>query len=360
MSMPRTQRGILLNASRVAPVGGLHAYTAAMLRCIAAAGGRQTAALVPAQMEVPQGMARIDAPAAIGMVNASSWQRSLRGLRYAARQSWRYREWHVLSTTHLGLPGHRHQVLTVHDLRPRFMPDSWVQTVYFRFLLPRALRRADGVLTVSETSKDAIAATYGIAREKIFVVPNVVRAVPVAVDVPPEVPYLLMVNATYRHKNAGEVLEQHALWRGRYRLKILAGEGSYRDELRARVKMLGLETAVDFLPRVSDEELAALYTHAAALVYPSRMEGFGLPPAEALLYGTPVIVADIPVFHEILGEAPLFVRLGDTASWQRALEGIEAARSAERVEHGREVAAQYSEARMSAALAAALRAIWRD
>jgi len=359
MSESQAQRGILLNASRVASVGGLHAYTASLLRCLAASDGR-IAALVPPAMELPPGVKRIDAPDSITMRGRSSWQRSLQGFVYSLGQSWRYRRWKVLSSTHLGLPGHRHQVLTVHDLRPRFMPDSWVQTVYFRFLLPRVLRRADGVLTVSETSKEIIAATYGIAREKIFVVPNVVRAtVPAAVAAAPA-PYLLMVNAAYRHKNAAELLEQHALWRPRYRLKILAGEGCYCEELWSRVKAFGLTAHVDFLPAVSDEELAVLYVNAAALVYPSRMEGFGLPPVEAMLYGTPVIVSDIPVFHEILGNAPLFVSLGDGESWRRALEGIEAARKPERVDHARRIAGQYTEARMCAALAAALRDIWPD
>ncbi len=357
MSETRSQRGILVHASRVASVGGLHAYTAALLRCIASMGG-QVAALVPSPMELPSGVERMDAPGSITMVGRSSWRRSLLGFLYAVRQSWRYRRWKVLSTTHLGLPGHRHQVLTVHDLRPRFMPDSWVQTVYFRFLLPRMLRRADGVLTVSEASKEMIAATYGVVREKIFVVPNVVRAVTPVAPAPREAPYLLMVNAAYRHKNAAELLEQHALWRPRYRLKILAGEGSYREELRRQVKLLGLVASVDFLPSVSDEELAALYVNASALVYPSRMEGFGLPPAEAMLYGTPVIVSDIPVFREVLGDAPLFVQLGDTASWRRALEGIEDARRPERVAHARRMAEQYTEARMCAALAEALQSIW--
>jgi len=316
---------------------------------------------VSAQTVVPDGMEKLIAPEFITMVNASSWLRSVRGFFYSARQSWRYRHRRVLSTTHLGFPGHRHQILTVHDVRPRLMPDSWVHTLYFRFMLPRALRRADGVLTVSESSKQAIASMYGIAAEKIHVVPNVVQTVPL-VSVPPlrqaDMPYLLMVNACYRHKNVGELLEQHPLWSPRYRLKVLAGVGSHRDELRAQVRRLGLMEQVDFLTPVTDEELASLYTHAAALVYPSLLEGFGLPPVEAMAYGTPAIVSDIPVFREVLGDAPLFVRLGDTESWRHALDDIDEALQPERVEHARRIANQYTEARMCAALTAALRTIW--
>lgn len=226
---------LLLNASRVPSVGGLHAFTVSVMRCIASSGRNGTTAIVSPGTETPEKIERLDSPESILMVQGSSWPRSLRGFLYAIRQSWRYRESRVLSTTHLGLPGHRLQVLTVHDLRPLQMPDTCMQHLYFRYILPRTLRRADGILTVSESSRYAIAQTYGIAPEKIFVVPNVVRTLqPVDMQAAPS--YLLMVNATYRHKNAGEFLEQHALWSQRYRLKILAGEGEYRESLRFQVK----------------------------------------------------------------------------------------------------------------------------
>jgi len=363
MSAQSSQSKLLLNASRVPAVGGLHAFTASVLRCVSLTRSGAATAIVSRETEVPVGVERLTAPDSITMLNANSWPRSVWGFFYSALQSWRYRHQRVLATTHLGFPGHRHQILTVHDVRPRLMPDSWVHTLYFRYMLPSALRRANGILTVSEASKSAIAQTYGIAPDKIYVVPNVVRTLPQAVmpKLPQqESPYLLMVNACYPHKNVGELLEHHALWRPRYRLKILAGTGSHRDELRAQVQHLGLVEYVDFLPPVPDEELGALYTHAAALVYPSLMEGFGLPPAEAMAYGTPVIVSDIPVFREIFGDAPLFVQLGDAASWERAIAGIDEARQPERVEHARSIATQYSDERMCSALNSALRAIWPE
>jgi len=361
MSTQTPQKALLVNASRVPPIGGLHAFTAAVLRCMAAKYGAGTAAIVGWGTELPEGITRLEAPETIPAAIPSSWPRSLRGFYHSALQSRRYRDRKVLATTHLGFPWHQHQVLTVHDVRPRLMPESWVQTVYFRWVLPHVLRRANGVLTVSQTSKAAIVKNYGIRPERIYVVPNVVRTVPAAsipAMVREEAPYLLMVNAAFRHKNAHELLEQHALWSPRYRLKIVAGPGSYRDELQAEVQRLGLSSSVDFLSQVSEEELASLYIHAAALVYPSLMEGFGLPPAEAMAYGTPVIVSDIPVFREVFGDAPLFVRLGDATSWKQALDGIDEARRPERVEHALQVATQYTDERMCAALTSALQAIW--
>ena len=72
---------------------------------------------------------------------------------------------------------------------------------------------------------------------------------------------------------------------------------------------------------VSDEELAALYSGARALVFPSDDEGFGLPTVEALACGTPVVATDIPVLREVLGERATFVDAGD-------LEGLLAAGAA--------------------------------
>ena len=64
---------------------------------------------------------------------------------------------------------------------------------------------------------------------------------------------------------------------------------------------------IEWLGQVSDEKLADLYRRAQALVFPSLHEGFGLPPVEAMACGTPVIVSDLPVFHETVADAGLYV-----------------------------------------------------
>jgi glycosyltransferase involved in cell wall biosynthesis len=273
----------------------------------------------------------------------------------------------VLSTTHHSLPFRRNQILTVHDLRPYHEPDSWLQAYYFRVLLPSALRRCDGILTVSEASRRELVAVYGVDAGKIFVVPNAVEAAPEANPGLPNpagdgVPYLLMVGATWKHKNAMEVLAEHNLWRPYFRLIILAGEGQYSEKLKRKAADLGIVDRVGFLHSVSDAELAMLYRGCSALVYPSRMEGFGLPPLEALAYGKPAIVSDIPVFRELLGDVPYFVELGNSSSWERALSEVlqpESASRAERRRAGRALAAQYSREKMCVALTTALEQIWR-
>ncbi len=78
------------------------------------------------------------------------------------------------------------------------------------------------------------------------------------------------------------------------------------------------------LGRVSDDVLAGLYAGAIALVLPSRLEGLGLPPLEALSFGTPSVVSDVPGMRETLGEGALFVAPGDVAALAQALRRIAA------------------------------------
>jgi len=254
----------------------------------------------------------------------------------------------------------------VHDLRPYFEPDTWVQKFYFHVMLARALRRCDGIITVSETSKRDIIAVYGIDEQKIRVVPNAVDPPSAKFESRPNlegdgVPYLLMVGASWKHKNAMEVLEEHDSWRRDFRLTIVAGEGQYCEQLKKRATNLGISEDVNFLHELSEAELEGLYRGCSALVYPSRMEGFGLPPLEAMARGKPVIVSDIPVFRELFGDAPYFVELGNSASWRRVFAELIQTESGSQAKHcsdGLTVAAKYSRERMCTALTAALERIW--
>jgi glycosyltransferase involved in cell wall biosynthesis len=74
---------------------------------------------------------------------------------------------------------------------------------------------------------------------------------------------------------------------------------------------------------VPDDHLAAIYSGAHALVFPSDDEGFGLPPVEALACGTPVAVSDVPVLREVLGDRATFVNAGDVAGLVAAAEAAQ-------------------------------------
>ena len=110
-------------------------------------------------------------------------------------------------------------------------------------------------------------------------------------------PYLLYVGSAYPHKNLERLLEAWKIIAQRHAALtlVLAGERDvFMRRLEERVKASG-HTQVRFFGRVSDEELSRLYEQALAFVFPSRLEGFGLPPLEALAHGCPVAASDIPV-----------------------------------------------------------------
>jgi glycosyltransferase involved in cell wall biosynthesis len=268
----------------------------------------------------------------------------------------------VVSLTHHVLPRSPEQIAVVHDLRPLYFPDSWLQYVNFKYLLPRALRRISAVVTVSEATRSKLIEVYGLEPGRVHVVPNVIDAPsPAAPDDSRELPYLLMVGATWPHKNAHEVIEMAAHWRPRFRLKILSGATAYRERLAGMVVAQGLQDQVDFVGFVPEEELKRLIRNASALVYPSLDEGFGIPPLEALSVGVPVIVSDLPVFREVVGDAAFFIQLGDPESWRRAFLLLDDADEvACRLAIASEVLARYSYRRFADAWQRALAATWPE
>ncbi len=104
--------------------------------------------------------------------------------------------------------------------------------------------------------------------------------------------YFLYVGNAYPHKNV-ELLMRAALKAG-VRVVFVGNDDFF-------YKRLGVQPKT-----VTDVELSELYKNAQALVFPSLMEGFGLPALEALANNCPVIVSDIPVFHEILGNCAIY------------------------------------------------------
>jgi glycosyltransferase involved in cell wall biosynthesis len=317
-----------LNCSRIGQVGGLRSFSSQVMSVVADEA-HPTDAVLPDGVSAPAGIHEIRTPQFIGSTSSASLLRPLAWLAYSRFFFPVPSGRRILGTTHHVLPSHKHQIVTVHDLRPYFYPDTPLQKFYFHHLLPRALRNCEGILTVSETSRDLLMEVYGLPESSIRVVPNVIE---VREPLPREranysdscVPdYLLMVGASMPHKNADEVLRTHRVWSTRYRLKIVAGGGKYQTSLRMLAKELSISDRVDFYDRVSEVELRTLYANCAAVVYPSKMEGFGLPPLEAMMHGRPAIVADIPIFREIYGEFAHFVKLGDEESWENAYSEID-------------------------------------
>ena len=203
------------------------------------------------------------------------------------------------------------QVATIHDVIPALLPAykaATKQRLYLR-LVTAATRRTRHVLTVSKAAGKDLEEQLGLARGHISVVPNGVSryvAPPSAVaenlrrqhDLP--VRFFLYLGSFERRKNVATLLRAFSVFRKKEgdpdMALVLAGRLPAHDTLvlqdpRPLIEELGLEPYVRLLSYVSEEEKAALYDMATALVFPGLYEGFGLMVAEAMQAGTPVITS---------------------------------------------------------------------
>lgn len=253
----------------------------------------------------------------------------------------------LYSPTHHGASGVRDQIITIHDLICLRHPwQHKPQYLFFKYGLPLLLKKCRAVFAVSETTRQDIADTYGYPLERILVVPNGVDTTAFAAratTAPQADPYLLMVGARYPHKNVDEVIRMAPLWAERYRLVVTSCSPAYKERLQAALAAQNLQGRVDFLDYVERDQLLALYQGSAALIYPSKWEGFGIPPLESLACGVPVIASDIPVHREVLNGAAFFVELGNGASWQHAFAALaDPAQRAAKLAHAANVLHRYT------------------
>jgi len=227
-------------------------------------------------------------------------------------------------------------VLVVHDVLPLTHP-RWFAPgfrTWRRVVLRRAAPRASRLVTGTEWARREIARTLGVPPAKVVVArqgmepfdrPAPAEAVArVRAARGLEGPFLLAVGAGDPRKNLpflGSVLRRWRERGGDPPPRAVVGEPSPRLFTPAG----GWPEEVDVRPlgRVDDAELHALYTAASALCFPSRAEGFGRPPLEAMACGTPAVVGDYACAGEVLGGAARIVPL-DRGRWADALEELTA------------------------------------
>ena len=210
-----------------------------------------------------------------------------------------------------------------------------------RLVLAPALRRAAVILVPSaHTRERLLASVRGLDAERIRVTPWGIdeRFSPGTAT---RDPFLLTVGTLQPRKNLEAALGAFERLEGTYRLVVVGARGWRTDALQARLAASPAKDRIDLLGHVSDAELVALYRSASCLIFPSRGEGFGLPPLEAMACGTPVVAAAAGSLPEVLGDAAPLVDPDDPAALAAVIAGVLADPEPWR-ERGRARAAQFA------------------
>lgn len=230
-------------------------------------------------------------------------------------------------------------VTTVHDMTYFIYPEKhlWLKKVYFKFFVRYACRKADRILSVSESTKDDLlkyvncdpdlisVTQLGVDREFAPVADQAVLGyVKLKYDLPDD--FLLFVGLIEPRKNIGLLIEAFAHVIQKTNTKthlVIAGRWGWESKsILDMVKQLNLEDKVHFPGYIAQEDLPALYSLAEIFVYPSLYEGFGLPVLEAMACGTPVITTNTSSMPEFVCDCGILVQPGKLDELTFAIQGV--------------------------------------
>lgn len=224
-------------------------------------------------------------------------------------------------------------VNTIHDMSDFecFEGKAFLKVLYSRLGILHAKRCSKRIVTVSEFSRGRIHDLLGIPEESIHVIYNGVSATfdaQTADDAPGwrerygiAGGYLLSVCTIEPRKNLRLLIDTFRRMRPLDGIQlVLCGRMGWNPSAS-----LGREDALEgvrITGFVDDRDLPALYRNARAFVFPSRYEGFGIPPVEAMRAGCPVISSDAASLPEVLGDAAIYFESGSSASLEQAIRRV--------------------------------------
>jgi glycosyltransferase involved in cell wall biosynthesis len=218
-------------------------------------------------------------------------------------------------------------VVTMHDTlalaHPEWVFPTWAGKMAWRAKEQAAAMWADRIVTVSQAARRDLIAWFGWPEDRVKVITEGPDAVFQPIDVgtssdvvlrrygiEPGSRYLLYVGGLSPHKNLVRLIEAFAQGAPPEARLILVGDlgdvfHTHVPALREAVARFGLGERAQFTGFVPDADLAHLYARAYALAQPSLMEGFGLPPVEAMACGTPILSSTAGSLPEVVGDAGL-------------------------------------------------------
>ena len=236
------------------------------------------------------------------------------------------------------------RVVTVLDLSFERTPNSvpLLRRQYLRTMARRSVAAAQHVVAISQATADDLIRLYDISADRITVIP-----VPVDPNLGPQdsgtdqdvltqlglsYPYFLHVGTIEPRKNLDWLVNAFAKWRTglaagladseNVRLVLAGARGWESQAFYDRLQAEELRSKVTLLGYVSPDQLGALYRAALCCLFPSQLEGFGMPLLESMACGTPVLCSDIPAFREIARDHALFFNTESPIQFQSLLTHV--------------------------------------
>lgn len=231
-------------------------------------------------------------------------------------------------------------LLTIHDLIPLMNPPrrksakQRLMAAYWANVIPAAAKRADHIITISETSKNDIRKILGVPEEKITIIPNgshpdfrpirdeeYLDEMREKYQLPND--YVLGFASSDPRKNVGTLIKSIGILRSKgvdSELVLVACSSEAWESVKELAKNGDVEPRLVQCPPRKD--LAAIYSMANALAFPSLYEGFGLPVIEAMACGTPVVTSNVSSLPEVAGDAALLVDPMDAGAIADALSKV--------------------------------------
>ena len=194
----------------------------------------------------------------------------------------------------------------LHDVQKfKLNSGNFIYKSIYHCLMIRVLSKFDRIVTISNSERKHIQSTIPVLKNKLLVIHNginITDGFKKMTEIPKNARYILDINTLFEYKNALVLVKAFELIKNEFsHLLILKGKKTkyWEEVLYPFILSHNLQSRVILIDRIlNDREVAYLYKHADAFVSPSLMEGFGLTPVEAAIYGTPVICSDIDTLKE--------------------------------------------------------------